>query len=93
MASMSWTWADLWNWFEQIEEDSTKSYMLKQIFDIQWVKRLSVDGQVDVMKDAPFEVMKWLKKLYPDCLKPETVSILNDILDARYKPKRRTKRK
>lgn len=67
--------------------------MLKQIFDIQWVKRLSVDGQVDVMKDAPFEVMKWLKKLYPDCLKPETVSILNDILDARYKPKRRTKRK
>jgi len=93
MASMSWTWEDLWNWFEQIEEDSTKSFMLKQVFDIQWVKRLSIDGQVDVMKDAPFEVMKYLKKLYPDCLKSETVSILNDHLKARYKPKRRNTRK
>lgn len=93
MGGFSWSWDELWGWFDQIDEPNTKGWMLNQILDIKWLQRLTVDGQVDVLSSAPFDILKYLKKWYPDCLKSETVSILNEHLKARYKPKRRTKRK
>lgn len=89
MAGMNRTWEEVWSWFEQIEEPDRKGWMLNQILEIRWLKGISVEGQVDVLSSAPFEVLKWLKKIYPDCLKSETVSILNDHIKARFRPKRK----
>ena len=70
--SLRWSWKDYWEWFEQLQEDEIKVMAMVELLGDGWMKGLSPNTQIEVMKFAPREILDCLYQM-PETFKPETI--------------------
>lgn len=70
MASLSFTWSDVWNWYNQANEESRAS-LEQEVLRDDWIFNLTEKAQIEALKDAPKPFIKaCAKRLHPEtCLK------------------------
>lgn len=89
MASISWTWKQLWEWYEQLEESGATVFFRSFLKDIE-LERCSADFQFEVFRYSPIVIKENLKHLKG--IKQEALIMLGEDLDKKEKKSIKRKR-
>lgn len=69
--SLNWTWKTFWEQFEGFDT-KRKTMAISRLLEGGWMRSLSAEGQFEVLRFAPREVLDYLY-LMPDTFKPEII--------------------
>jgi len=77
----TWDWDDFWSWWEQVDKNVQQDALIQ--IEARWIVKLSAPHQIEVLKDAPEQVIKDLSKfLHPEaCKKLGIKAFMPDKLD------------
>lgn len=90
MASISWTWKQLWEWYEQLEENGATTFFKSFLRDIE-LERCSADFQFEIFRYSPMIIQENLKHLKG--IKREALILLQEELDKKNKKVKSRNRK